>query len=247
LTIILFQKLKKEKPQQNEKWYMLIFLLFTFMITLLPVINLEITSLGQVQSDRYGYLPSIPAVLIIAVIIDLLSGHTLLKNTIYIIVLVTFTFFTVKTNKLWQESSRRSEQILNSVIENVQESTREIYFLNVPETCNGIYLFRNGLKEAIMHKSSFGKPIGVHILTYQVDNSGQTNFLRETNANAYSLTLQEGERFFNTDTAAFSDQNFIKIRGTDNTLITFTTSSTDSVHPNKLFLYYNGEVMLPVK
>jgi protein O-mannosyl-transferase len=247
LTIILIRKLKNDKPQQHEKWYLLIFLFSTFVITLLPVINLEITSLSQVQSDRYGYLSSIPTVLIMAIIIDIVAGLTWFKNMVYIVVFITFAFFTLKTNQLWQYTGLKSEKILNSVVKNVQESNRDIYFLNVPDNYRGIYLFRNGLKDAIRQKSSHERSLAVHILSYQLNNTSQTILLRKTNANVYSLTLQKGDTFINTDDSAFADQSFIKIVSMDNTCISFTTSITDTVHPDKLFLYYNNDIMLPVR
>ena len=60
ISPLLISKIKAKKYKSILLW------IFFFVVCLLPVINLEITSIKSIQSDRYGYFASVPVVILFA-------------------------------------------------------------------------------------------------------------------------------------------------------------------------------------
>jgi hypothetical protein len=215
-------------------------LILTFIILLLPVINLETTFLSQVQSDRYGYLPSVAAVFILTTFIGFIPIKNVLKNTISIIIIIIFSYLTITTNMLWRDAAHRSENIVNSLIKLTNEETKDIYILNLPDNYRGIYMFRGGLKEALYNLDKNTASIKIYILAHQINNTNNAVVLTELTDYSKTITLPNGDTFIDIDTISFQKQSFIKINYIKRNKISFNILP-NFYSSNYLFLYYDNE------
>lgn len=115
-----------------------------FLISLLPVVNLETSFLENIQSDRYGFFPSLFFSLFFASCIA--SAPKLLRWGVAGIWISTSYLFLMQSQSVWLQAST----VRNTFIQSLQAiSEDEIIVLNVPDNLDGVYLFRHGLKEAL--------------------------------------------------------------------------------------------------
>ena len=120
------------------------------MVCLLPVINLEITSIKSIQSDRYGYFASVPVVILFASAISHFK-----QNISYLIstaALLTLTILTTYDNFKWNNASQLCENYL-SKLTTLDLSSKTILLLNVPDNYKGVYVLRNGVNEYLKSKN----------------------------------------------------------------------------------------------
>ncbi len=230
----------KAKKEGKPALLLTIVLVVVFIILLLPVINLETTFLSQVQSDRYGYLPSVAAVFIFVVIIDFIAIPFRVKNIFFLAILIVFTYFTIDTNRLWSSASAKSDKILRSIIDQTTKRTKEIYIMNIPDNYRGIYMFRGGLKEALYSLDNNTAPIKIFILSHQINNSNDLVLLAQQADLSNTITLPFGDKFINIDTISFQKQTFIKINFINSNKINFKNIPNFN-YSSCLFLYYDNE------
>ena len=85
--------------------------IFFSWFCLLPV-NLEITSIKSIQSDRYGYFVSVPVVILFASAISHFK-----QNISYLIsaALLTLTILTTYDNFKWNNASQLCENYLSKL------------------------------------------------------------------------------------------------------------------------------------
>ena len=247
LFILFVRRMMDDKDNYKAKLMLIVVMVFFFVILLLPVINLETTSLTQVQSDRYGYLPSLAAVFIIAVFIEFLSRNRIFKNIVYACLVIIFTYFTINTNKLWHDAGLKAEKIVNSIIKQTTASTSDLYIINAPDNYHGIYMFRAGLKEAVYSIDSRTAPVKMHILAYQINNSNLKASLSRNDSNTYTIALPAGDSFVNKNSDTLKYRTVVKVLHRDNTHIEFQIPFLDNPSSENLFLYYDNDMMQRVR
>ncbi len=126
-------------------------LLLIFIISLFPVLNLETSFLGSIQSDRYGYLPSVFFAILISSTFGFYS-----KRMCYIIALSAFSLYctlTIYTNQIWVEASEIRDNLVLS-IDNISRNDKNILLVNLPDNYRGVYIFRNGFSESLRLKNN---------------------------------------------------------------------------------------------
>ena len=115
-----------------------------FIVTLLPVINLEITSLFSIQSDRYGYFNVVVWAIAIAAIVCSWDG--LKRYILFILLAALFVTTTYSDSKKWEKASdicsNYLEELTNQVIEN-----KNVLLINVPDNYKGVYVLRKGIDQ----------------------------------------------------------------------------------------------------
>ncbi len=123
-------------------------------IALLPVLPLEMTSMGSIQSDRYSYFPLLFASVAMVWIIWLLAG----KHVKWVAtpVLVLFGMLTFQINQNWAISHDISENAIAHLAPQLEEGF-DIHLFNQPDNYCGAYLFRNGLTEAVCLRAGLKK------------------------------------------------------------------------------------------
>lgn len=118
--------------------YRITILLFTFfVIALLPILNLFVTTIVNIESDRFIYFASVfvyPFATLICV--------SLLRKVGWVMLVVLF-FFQVKFLLYNTQSWAKCGTLNHSLTTNFKWSNaRQIYLLNMPDNFRGAYLFR---------------------------------------------------------------------------------------------------------
>lgn len=126
-------------------------LIMLFVVSLLPVVNLETSFLHSIQSDRYGFLPGIFVAIIFGYLISSIYLKIIDKGTKFrlfskgmflflVLLLMSATFF---TNLSWGRASAVREEF-NLFIKNNIRNKSHITIVNIPDNYEGVYIFRNG-------------------------------------------------------------------------------------------------------
>ena len=179
--------------KKNMQFKILLYATLLFLITLLPVINLETTFLGNLQSDRYGYMVSIPAGFIIVFLVHSFFPK---KISVGIMVLLSllFAILVFQTNKYWVKAGYIAEVITQGVIANSDRDT--ILFLNLPDNFHGVYVLRVGFEQSIhLHAPDL---VNKKYLFVSIQNNLNDKLIREidTSGNWLHIIAQDSESHF---------------------------------------------------
>jgi hypothetical protein len=132
-----------ERNVQN-KFLLTIFSLF--LVSLLPVINLRL-SLYQTLGERFLYLPTVFACLLIAYFAAILMRDARVVLMFIVLVVGLYSWSLYRTSLVWREAAgltfTLSSQLINSA------SHPSIVVLNAPDSLHGVPVFHNGLPEAV--------------------------------------------------------------------------------------------------
>ena len=179
LTPIILHHIKNQEFKKMGLW------LFIFCVCILPVINLEITSIKMIQSDRYGYFASVPIVLFYGSAVSFLKNK--MKMVITVLSVSTFFFMSILNNQKWIGASSLAENYL-SELSKVLSNEKNVFLINVPDNFKGVYVLRNGVKDYLSMKN-----IETEIDIWKFQNFNQLNggiqfqhnTLKEFNADTY--------------------------------------------------------------
>lgn len=141
LAILLTAFLFYRSFRNNKELTLLLgFLASGFVITLIPVLNLDTSFLGAVFTDRYGYLPSVFFYLLLTGCLIMLFK----KNLIIICsgILLLHVVLLVRTIPVWNEASDYSKRLINNFVPYMDEPN--IMVLNMPDNYHWIMTYRNG-------------------------------------------------------------------------------------------------------
>jgi hypothetical protein len=122
-----------------------------FVVSLLPVLNLETSFLHSIQSDRYGFLPGILVAIIFGYLISSFYINILEKGTkfrlfsmgIFLILGVFLMSATFHTNLSWRRASAVRDDYKLFIKNNLRNNSI-ITIVNIPDNYEGVYIFRNG-------------------------------------------------------------------------------------------------------
>lgn len=125
------------KKRMNVKLQTAILLFGFFVVALLPILNLFVTYIVNVEGDRFLYFP-------------LIFAYQFLSFTVFaliryagIIPLVVFILFNVKYQQLNTQSWVLANEIRTSLLESFRWwNAPRIYLLNNPDNFRGVYMFR---------------------------------------------------------------------------------------------------------
>jgi hypothetical protein len=150
-----------ELKEQNG---FLIALVTLFLFSLLPVINLRLT-LYQTLGERFLYLPSVFACVLMAYLAAILVRNQTLWLAILICMLSFYSVRLYQTNRSWSEAARLSRSITNELVDS---STRDhLLILNAPDNLRGVPVFHNGLSEALLYFQNRKQFRQVEIIAFQ--------------------------------------------------------------------------------
>ena len=124
---------------------LILVLLSIFIISLLPVLNLETSFLGNIQSDRYGYFPSIFFALFIGASLRPIWPKLFFLTGITIVGLSSY--LTIQTNTHWVEAKNIRDVFLSEITQ--LDDQKELILINLPDNYEGVYLFRHGFEQCI--------------------------------------------------------------------------------------------------
>jgi len=199
ISSLVFLLYKKAKPSlnHNKRTAIIPLLLTTFIITLLPVLNLFFYWLQHIENDRYGYLPSVFGMMLISYLIFQLAKY--LRYGLLIIYLITSTFLLYQTNQNWKASTT----VFYSLLGNYRWYDAEnVVILNVPDNYNGAYLFRiigrtSGFQDALtyIHKKKVKGKIWEVVQYNMVESTDGVNAIKE-NSNQLKVTFNQWGNWF---------------------------------------------------
>lgn len=153
--------------------YQIVILLFAFfIIALLPILNLYVTTIVNIESDRFTYFAGIfiyPFIVLLCVL--------LFRNFGWLVILV-FLFFQIKFLSYNTQSWASNAALNHSLTTNFKwANARQIYLLNMPDNFRGSYLFRGFPPEnsfaITMWVKAHGnfKPVVKEILLYNMNST----------------------------------------------------------------------------
>ena len=144
--IIVLRRRWHSSPERQEENRFLMVLAGSFLVTLLPVINLRL-SLYETWGERFLYLPSVFACLLIAYLSAILIRRKELWLLILICILGFYSVSLYRANQSWRQAAELSRSIQDEL---VNSSTRDhLVILNLPDNLRGTPIFHNGLPEAL--------------------------------------------------------------------------------------------------
>jgi hypothetical protein len=149
IILLIGRKMLQINWQPNKnKIRVLAFFYISFLISLLPVLTLETSFLGEIQSDRYGFLPGFFFIIFIAILLH----TTIKKHSVVICTLsalaIFFMYNTVHENQSWKQAYEISKNMLTSA-KDLNLNNKNVVIINIPDNYRGAYIFRTGFKEAL--------------------------------------------------------------------------------------------------
>lgn len=116
------------------------FLVFGLILFLLPVLNLYFVDYMYIAGDRYCTMPLIFSSLIFVYLIFLIFKNSKIKITILVIMIILQIGTLYYYNYLWS----KSYSIMNQLESYKFEENINYYWLNLPESYKGAYMYKGG-------------------------------------------------------------------------------------------------------
>ncbi len=136
----------RQRPFTNEVKV----LLLAFAASYLPPFSVAMV-IGAIHADgqnqRFVYLPSAFACIALAVVMIHLTRYRVLNRVAVAVLVVVLIAQTWAINNRWLRVANTTQKIVRSV--GPLLPVRDLVVLTVPDTLEGVYVFRNGLDSAI--------------------------------------------------------------------------------------------------
>ena len=176
---LLLSMIKEQKVRKNG-----VVTASLFIISLLPVISLEISSLHSIESDRYSYWASIIVCTSLVVAINKLPKKQ--SNILSILWSIIFVSLTYVTAQNWYKANQVKENYLNT-LERLPENN--LLIINTPDNFNGAYILRNGVNDYLKFKETRKRATQIDFQTFTNINGGITfqenNSFKDKNGASY--------------------------------------------------------------
>lgn len=146
--ILLFFIWKKKK----EGLPIVLFLFISSVTALLPPINFGV-SLVNSEGERFLYFASVFFSLLVVMVVESLIIQKTLKSVIIGVLVVVNLVFLFRSNVNWENAGTLSKKCLDSaakVLKTLPSGEKDrTFILNLPDSVNGAYVFRNGFYESL--------------------------------------------------------------------------------------------------
>lgn len=132
---------------QKKIFFAAFFLLLTFGLMLVPVLNLDHSFIFEIQSDRYGYIASAFFYPFICLLILGLLG----KISLYLFFIISFIVsipLVYENNSHWGKSGQIALELIGNY---PLEAHQKAVVLNLPDNYRGAYCLRNGLADGLYY------------------------------------------------------------------------------------------------
>jgi hypothetical protein len=177
--------------RRNGRLWILITL---FFCALLPVISLRIEVLTT-EGERYLYFPSVFFCIVLAeVLLRLVRGRG--KAVIAVLfLLILYAVSLWETNRHWADAARLSRSIVDDL--SSQTISESVLVLNIPDNLDGAYVFRNGLREALLWFSDEGRDTNVRVMAWHrlASANGGAELQLDDSGELRLILTAEGEEF----------------------------------------------------
>jgi len=157
-AVIVFIRVRKNKALFQH----LIFWTICFTALLIPILSLEITSLNSMESDRYSYC--VMAVVAFGLAWLLSSNIPALSYTITISILLMLTLLVQQNMLKWHQANLQKAQFDSYWIQS-GFTKGHLLIEGVPDNLDGVYMYRNGLREQLQIEGLINHKFDVCIIT----------------------------------------------------------------------------------
>jgi hypothetical protein len=123
------------------------FLMIAVVLASIPTIAFGRPSIIDSESERYAYLPSVFASMLVGLAATVLVRRQSIRAGVAVAVLLVLGVFLELSNQNWRTAGELTASIVSSVA--VQDKSGELAVV-VPDDLNGAFIYRNGLREALM-------------------------------------------------------------------------------------------------
>jgi hypothetical protein len=130
---------------REGRWKPVLLFYLLFLLFLVPVINLELSSLSEIQSDRYSYHASAWFAVLGVLLLYSLLPRAKSAALFCLIPLVFFFILCRQENCKWAADGRLIDRIYSS-LQDHPPHCKKVYFLGVPDTYLGVYTLRGSLQ-----------------------------------------------------------------------------------------------------
>lgn len=144
MMVALALRKKEAVPGLIHRWPLFAFLISCYLISLVPVVTMSV-SLFDTQNERFLYLPSGFACIIVASVVGILFQPRLIQNGVLVFLVLILALALQWVNTRWITASILSKEIAGEIS---KMDLDNIVVLNIPGNYQGAYVFHNGLHEA---------------------------------------------------------------------------------------------------
>lgn len=135
-----------KKVSLSNGWPLIILLVSCYLVSLVPVATMSV-ALFETQNERFLYLPSAFACIIVASLVAVVFDRSrLVQNGVLMLFVLVFALALQWVNTRWITASTLSKDIADEISRMDLDS---VVVLNVPDNYQGAYVFHNGLYEAV--------------------------------------------------------------------------------------------------
>jgi hypothetical protein len=170
-AILLF--VLRKSNRYNHSIRLILFSVAAIAISLAPVINLETSFLENIQSDRYGFLPSIFFVLTLVFLLGLARSKAI-TTSIILLTIAVFSFSLWQTNNIWEQAHKLRTSFAESATDILKRDSKAL-IVNIPDNYKGVYLFREGLSEMMLLNYGINLCETNYIFNQNMDKLEKTN------------------------------------------------------------------------
>ena len=173
---------------------LVLFLYFSFLAMLLPVLNLDQSFTFEVQSDRYGYSASLFFYAFLVFFLNHISNRKVLLG-ISAVLLVFNIFCLREIVSLWHKSGDLSYALMQSY---PLEPHQKALLLNLPDNYAGVYTMRNGFNEglSLIHEKDYknvNRPVA-WVNVFSDDN--ETSVEKLNDSTYYVKCIRDGKWYY---------------------------------------------------
>lgn len=139
----LFVLVILKRYYQRASIKIILFLCVSYVLMLIPVLNLDNSFTFEIQSDRYGYVASVFFYPLLILVLYKLVRRNIFFGLVSLQLLVCL-FLSIQAVKTWHNSGN----LALSLIKNYPlPFDKNVYLLNLPDNYKGAYTFRNCFQE----------------------------------------------------------------------------------------------------
>ncbi|MBX7224874.1 MAG: hypothetical protein K1X55_02465 [Chitinophagales bacterium] len=186
-------------------WRIVLFCLIAYCVMLAPVLNLDNSFTFEIQSDRYGYLPSLFFYFGWGLLLmKIMDGQFYIASSLYLTLCI---FLLIPTVNKWHEAGILTRELINNYPCSPEE---EVYILNLPDNHRGAYVFRNCFAEGLsLFKNQHYDRKKIHFIamvnTTSLKDETEVWRLKDVPSRAYHVGNRFGNKWFYVSGAGAQD------------------------------------------
>ena len=211
-----------------------------FFCSLIPVINLETSFIGDSQSDRYGYLPSI----FFCVLFTFMLNRFVNRQVFFVIGLGLAAWFYIgiqKINSNWLAGSAIAEPL----IKNFNPPNGIAYIFNLPDNFNGTYMLRTGFGDGVslIRKKDYSKNI-ITLAYHPLQSAVDSIHVSRLDSNTFDVELTNiHTRFYFADKLFAHNPNSEKYSILNYSDTNYVVRFKELKKDDQLYYYTSGKLL----